>query len=283
MICRRSRRAVQIIENPKADCDRTDPHARKPLEADRKRVRDLVLDLLRALARPIREDDRLVVRQIRDRVDGIERSAHHPQTPTACATVHPRHRGTERDTSCHVRRRGTRVLLRARSGRRRAGRACRVESLIERLSAVDLRSESGPREHQSRMRPWPAAVSTPELRLQPFHCVGAVRLPRTNRLPAPANTRGPRRCSRPFVLAPKTQPPHGARATFAANATTSNKACTGRWQVRHVPIVQLATRTGQTDAVLTLVNASGFMRVSVSGAVRDLCFERGLLVANSPS
>ena len=44
-------------------------HAGQPLEADRERVGDLVLDLLRRAARPVGEDDHLVVRQIGDGVD----------------------------------------------------------------------------------------------------------------------------------------------------------------------------------------------------------------------
>jgi hypothetical protein len=44
--------------------------SREALQAHRERIRDLVLDLLRAAPHPVREDDHLVLGEIRDRVDG---------------------------------------------------------------------------------------------------------------------------------------------------------------------------------------------------------------------
>ena len=56
-----------------------DLHARQALQVDSERIGDLVLDLLRAAALPVGEDDHLVVAQIGN---GVDRSAEHrPQTP----------------------------------------------------------------------------------------------------------------------------------------------------------------------------------------------------------
>lgn len=46
-----------------------DPHATQALKVDRQRVGDLVFDLLRIMSGPIREDDDLVVGEIRNRID----------------------------------------------------------------------------------------------------------------------------------------------------------------------------------------------------------------------
>ena len=56
-----------------------DPHAGQTLQVDRERIRDLVLDLLRAVAGPVGEDDHLVVGQVGNRVDRRGVSAHQPQ------------------------------------------------------------------------------------------------------------------------------------------------------------------------------------------------------------
>ena len=51
----------------------------KSLQVDGQRIGDLVLDLLRAVAGPVGEDDDLVVREVRDGVDRRGVSAHQPQ------------------------------------------------------------------------------------------------------------------------------------------------------------------------------------------------------------
>ena len=44
-------------------------HAGQPLQIDRQRIRDLILDFLRAAPRPVGKHDHLVLRKIGDRVD----------------------------------------------------------------------------------------------------------------------------------------------------------------------------------------------------------------------
>jgi hypothetical protein len=62
-----------------------DPHARQALEVDRQWIGDLVLDFLRAVAGPIREDDHLVVGQVRDGVD--RRTGERPPAPAGQSGV----------------------------------------------------------------------------------------------------------------------------------------------------------------------------------------------------
>jgi hypothetical protein len=57
----------------------------EPLEVRGERVRDLVLDLLRTVPGPVREDDDLVVGQIRNRVD--RRGRQRPPSPASEAEV----------------------------------------------------------------------------------------------------------------------------------------------------------------------------------------------------
>ena len=57
----------------------------EPLKVRRERVRDLVLDLLRAVPRPVGEDDHLVVGEIGNRVDG--RGPQRPPAPACEAEV----------------------------------------------------------------------------------------------------------------------------------------------------------------------------------------------------
>ena len=56
-----------------------DAHAGEPLQVHGQRIGDLVLDLLRAVARPVGEDDHLVVREIGNRID--RRGAERPPAP----------------------------------------------------------------------------------------------------------------------------------------------------------------------------------------------------------
>ena len=58
-----------------------DADAGEPLQIDGERIGDLVLDFLRAVPGPVGEDDDLVVREIRNRVDRRRRSAHQPHAP----------------------------------------------------------------------------------------------------------------------------------------------------------------------------------------------------------
>ena len=62
-----------------------DAHAGQPLQVRRQRVGDLVLDLLRAVPGPVREDDDLVVGEIRNRVD--RRGRQRPPAPAGEAEV----------------------------------------------------------------------------------------------------------------------------------------------------------------------------------------------------
>ena len=75
-----SSKMTKIIEKPNADEERTTFTPGKPLQVDGERIGDLVLDLLRATPRPVREDDHLVVAQVRNRVD---RGAQHRPEPPA--------------------------------------------------------------------------------------------------------------------------------------------------------------------------------------------------------
>ena len=61
------------------------PYTGEPLEVRRERVRDLVLDLLRAMPGPVREDDDLVVGEIGYRVD--RRGRERPPPPACEAEV----------------------------------------------------------------------------------------------------------------------------------------------------------------------------------------------------
>src|SRR4029450_3331290 len=66
-----------------------DTHPGEPLKVRRQRIRDLVLDLLRAVPGPVGEDDDLVVREIRDRVDWGR--AERPPAPAGQAEVQRDH------------------------------------------------------------------------------------------------------------------------------------------------------------------------------------------------
>ena len=57
-----------------------DPHTRQALQAHGHRIRDLILDLLRAVPRPVGEDDHLVVGQIRNGVN--RRGLYRPPAPS---------------------------------------------------------------------------------------------------------------------------------------------------------------------------------------------------------
>ena len=61
------------------------PYTGEPLEVRGERVRDLVLDLLRAVPGPVREDDDLVVGEIGNRVD--RRGRQRPPSPACEAEV----------------------------------------------------------------------------------------------------------------------------------------------------------------------------------------------------
>ena len=62
------------------------PYTGEPLEVRGERVRHLVLDLLRAMPGPVREDDDLVVGEIGNRVD--RRGRQRPPSPACEAEVH---------------------------------------------------------------------------------------------------------------------------------------------------------------------------------------------------
>ena len=66
-----------------------DAHAGEALQVHRQRIADLVFHLLRAVTRPVREDDHLVVRQIRNRVD--RRGAQRPPAPAGEADEQGHH------------------------------------------------------------------------------------------------------------------------------------------------------------------------------------------------
>ena len=59
------------------------------LQVRRERIRDLVLDLLRAMPRPVGEDDHLVVGEVRDRIDGC--GSQSPPAPASQAEVQRDH------------------------------------------------------------------------------------------------------------------------------------------------------------------------------------------------
>ena len=72
-----SSKITKIIEKPNADA--TAPLAPgKPLQVDGQRIGNLVLDLLRATSRPVREDDHLVVARSGIASIGVDVIAHHP-------------------------------------------------------------------------------------------------------------------------------------------------------------------------------------------------------------
>ena len=62
-----------------------DAHAGEALQVHRQRIADLVFHFLRAVTRPVREDDDLVVREVRNRIDG--RGAQRPPAPAGEAEV----------------------------------------------------------------------------------------------------------------------------------------------------------------------------------------------------
>ena len=62
-----------------------DSNAGEPLQVRGERIRDLVLDFLRAVPRPVGEDDHLVVGEIRNRVD--RRGCQRPPAPPCQAQV----------------------------------------------------------------------------------------------------------------------------------------------------------------------------------------------------
>ena len=70
-----SSKMMLTIENPNAEDERTVLHAGKSLQIDRQRIGDLIFHFLRTSARPVGENDDLVLAEIGDGVDGSESNA----------------------------------------------------------------------------------------------------------------------------------------------------------------------------------------------------------------
>ena len=105
-----------------------DANAGETLQVHRQRIADLVFHLLRAVTRPVREDDDLVVREVWNRIDG--RGAQRPPAPAGEADVQGQHDEAvlQREFNESIDHEPQHSSCRARARRHRPGTATWVDT-----------------------------------------------------------------------------------------------------------------------------------------------------------